>query len=122
MADMFGIHERALLLHAKRTGVIAENISNADTPSFKAKDLDFKSVLQGQSKQIHLNKTSGGHIEMKRSAGVRFVNPSAPSLDGNTVDIESEKLKLVEAQQMYNTSFQFLDGAIKSKMQVIKGE
>ncbi|MFD3303831.1 flagellar basal body rod protein FlgB [Alteromonas macleodii] len=122
MSETFGIHEKALLLHAKRTGLIAENLANTNTPGFKAKDLDFRSVLKGLSSQLALNKTSKGHINLQRSVGEKFVNPLGPTLDGNTVDAEAQKLKLVDAQNRYNASLQFLNGTITSRLQAIKGE
>ena len=122
MSETFGVHEKALLLHAKRTGLIAENLANTNTPGYKARDLDFRSVLKGQSSQLTLNETSKGHIQLERSIGVKFVNPLGASLDGNTVDAEAQKLKLVDAQNRYNASLQFLNGAITSRLQAIKGE
>jgi len=122
MADSFGIHESALLLHAKRTSIIAANIANADTPGYKAQDLDFKSVLKGKATQVVLSKSSSGHIGLKASGGVKYINPYAPSLDGNTVDVEQEKMKMMEANQRYSASLEFLNGAIKGRLQVIKGD
>ena len=43
--NIFGIHEQALLLHGQRIGVLATNIANADTPNYKARDIDFSEVL-----------------------------------------------------------------------------
>lgn len=36
-----GIHEQALSFRAQRAEVLANNIANADTPNYKARDLDF---------------------------------------------------------------------------------
>ena len=44
--NALGVHAQALGLRSKRMEVLARNIANADTPHFKAKDLDFKSVLK----------------------------------------------------------------------------
>jgi flagellar basal-body rod protein FlgB len=41
----FGIHQQALDLRGQQMEVIARNIANSDTPHFKARDLDFKAVL-----------------------------------------------------------------------------
>ena len=41
----FGIHERALAVRSQRMEVIARNIANADTPNYKAQDIDFKAML-----------------------------------------------------------------------------
>ena len=45
--NVFGIHEQALLLHGQRLSVLANNLANADTPNFKARDIDFAAVLGG---------------------------------------------------------------------------
>ena len=49
-----GVHAQALGLRSKRIEVLARNIANADTPHFKAKDIDFKSVLK-QTKESRGN-------------------------------------------------------------------
>ncbi len=63
-----GIHEQALGFRAQRAEVLANNIANADTPNYKARDLDFASVLAAQSDKnqngtFALNKTNSRHIE-----------------------------------------------------------
>ena len=52
-----GIHEQALGFRAQRAEVLANNIANADTPNYKARDLDFSKVLGGterENQQRHL--------------------------------------------------------------------
>lgn len=121
MAVSFGVSEQAMLLHSKRIGLISGNIANADTPNYKAKDIDFKSALAGANSKLTLSKTSSGHIELSMGKFEGFVEPSQLSLDGNTVDIESEKVKLMEATQLYDVALQFVSGSITSKLEVIKG-
>ena len=58
-----GVHAQALGLRSKRMEILARNIANADTPHFKAKDIDFKSVLK-QTKASALNTTSNLHMPM----------------------------------------------------------
>ena len=43
-------HQTALNLQAHRQQLIASNIANADTPNYKAKDVDFRAALQGALK------------------------------------------------------------------------
>ena len=43
--NVFGIHEQALLLQGQRVGILATNLANADTPDYKARDIDFSAVL-----------------------------------------------------------------------------
>ncbi len=120
-ASSFGISEQALLVHSKRIGLISQNIANADTPNFKAKDIDFKSVLGAADSKLAMSKTSAGHIPLSMGRAAGFVEPSQLSLDGNTVDIEAEKVKLMEATQLYDVALQFVNGSITSKLEVIKG-
>ena len=42
-----GFHQTALNVRAYRQQLLASNIANADTPNYKARDVDFKSVLAG---------------------------------------------------------------------------
>ncbi|MDP2564356.1 flagellar basal body rod protein FlgB [Pseudoalteromonas marina] len=121
MAATFGVSEQALLLHSKRIGLISQNIANADTPNFKAKDIDFKSVLGAAGSRLSMSGTSEGHITSSIGNKAGFVNPAQLSLDGNTVDIEAEKVKLMEATQLYDVALQFVNGSIASKLEVIKG-
>ncbi len=59
--NALGVHAQALGLRSKRMEVLARNIANADTPHFKAKDLDFASVLK-QTQDATLNTTSNQHM------------------------------------------------------------
>src|SRR6202167_3902997 len=40
-----GVHAQALTLEAQRTELLAANLANADTPNYKARDIDFKAAL-----------------------------------------------------------------------------
>ena len=42
----FSVHEKALGLRNQRLEVLSRNIANADTPNFKAQDLDFKQLFK----------------------------------------------------------------------------
>jgi flagellar basal-body rod protein FlgB len=118
----FGIHGKALLLSAKRIGIISENIANSNTPGYKAKDIPFKAIMAGSSNRLALTQSSGAHISLSSRSQKQFVVPNGPSLDGNTVDVESEKVKLLEATQRYAQSLEFVSGAIKGRLKVIKGD
>ena len=45
--NAFGIHERAISVRNRRVELISQNIANADTPNYKARDLDFKKMIAG---------------------------------------------------------------------------
>ena len=46
--NIFGVHENAMQLRQRRLSLLGENIANADTPNYKAKDLDFKALINNE--------------------------------------------------------------------------
>ena len=52
---IFNGHDQSLLVLGQRAEVLANNLANADTPGFKARDIDFKSVL---TEETNNGKTS----------------------------------------------------------------
>ncbi|MEM7292752.1 MAG: flagellar basal body rod protein FlgB [Pseudomonadota bacterium] len=125
-----GIHEQALQLRAYRANVLASNIANADTPGYKAQDLDFKRILHNQVApsgvgEINVRKTRSrhlGHDPVIPGAHTQYRNPLQASLDGNTVDAHAEYTRFSQNTVQYQASLQFLSGRFKSMMTAIKGE
>lgn len=125
--NIFGIHEKALQLRGQRTKVLAENIANADTPNYKARDLDFNAALkQAQNDNYQLKATHKGHIGSGNAglsrAEMLYRIPLQPSLDGNTVDSHVEQAKFSENAIEYQASITFLNGRIKGLLSAIRGE
>jgi len=60
-SNAFGIHERALGVRSQRMEVLARNIANADTPNFKAQDVDFKAMLK-EAKADYISSTHEKHF------------------------------------------------------------
>ena len=125
---MLGIHADALKLRAKRAEILANNIANADTPGFKARDMDFKAALsQAETKQNSgtLQASSQGHLpaqETDFSVNMQYRVPLQASLDGNTVDKHVEVAQFTENALQYQASLNFLNGKIKSILSAIRGE
>lgn len=124
---LFGVHAQALQLRAQRGELLASNLANADTPDYKARDLDFKAALNhAQDQQSVTLRTS--HVNHKGShAGVGSASqmyriPDQSSLDGNTVDTQVEQTKFAENAVRYRASLQFLSGKISGLMTAIKGD
>ncbi|NLG77137.1 MAG: flagellar basal body rod protein FlgB, partial [Xanthomonadaceae bacterium] len=60
-----GVHATALKLRSRRTEVLAANLANADTPNYRARDIDFRAALaqaDAKSSGVHLATTKAGHI------------------------------------------------------------
>ena len=122
----FSIHEDALLLRGRRSSILASNIANGDTPNYKARDIDFKSVLQGtQRTQLQMTKTSEMHRDgwstNKLGAQVQYRVPTQPTLDGNTVETDVEQAAFAENAVMYRASLSFLNGQINGLRYAIRG-
>ncbi len=124
-----GIHAEALFVRARRSSLIASNIANADTPNYKAQDIDFKSILRnsaGMPDEGRMKSTHRGHIQAggfsASSAELLYRYPHQPSIDGNTVDAQVEKAEFAENTLMYQTSLKFIDGKISGIKKAIRGD
>ena len=135
-----GVHAAALKLHERRTQLLATNLANADTPGYKAQDLDFRSALNAAT----ANATSAGQLTTTRSgapaansisltgegatgagsteAFLKYRTPLAPSLDGNTVDAQLEQSAFAENAVRYQATLSFLSSRFRSLMTAITGQ
>ena len=124
-----GIHEQALLIRAQRAGLLADNLANADTPNFKARDIDFRAALSDQLAGARFqgaSRTHPGHLaDDTLSLGgndLQYRVPLQPSLDGNTVDTQLEQGAFMSNSVRYQVSLQFLSSKVKGLMSALKGE
>jgi flagellar basal-body rod protein FlgB len=127
MDNLFGIHATALKLRANRAELLAANIANTDTPNYKARDIDFKHTLKmAATNNGEMVMTNSRHInsagKSKSGAEILYRTPSQPSLDGNTVDLQTERSAFMENSMMYQASLRFLNGKINGLMTAIRGE
>ncbi|GAA3715484.1 flagellar basal body rod protein FlgB [Oceanisphaera sediminis] len=123
----FGIHQHALVARSERAELLAGNLANADTPGYKAKDMDFQSALsQAQTNQgFSLSRTSQQHfaVELASPGTVQFRVPNQPDTgDGNTVDVQTERNNYMENALQYQASLEFLNGKISGLLKAIKGD
>jgi len=124
---VFGIHAQAAQLRSYRGEVLANNIANAETPGYKARDIDFNSLLKAAETKNH-GQVPGNSAHIKQSSSEKLANellyrvPSQPSLDGNTVDMDMEKAEFSKNAMAYQVSMTFLGGKIKGIMSAIRGE
>jgi flagellar basal-body rod protein FlgB len=126
--NVFGIHEQALLLHGQRLGVLANNLANADTPGYKARDIDFSAVLsqtQGDT-ELPLQVTNAAHITFDNSelqpGDLKYRNPYQASLDGNTVEMPVEQAAFSEDNVRYQASLNFINSQISELQLAIAGQ
>lgn len=122
----FAIHEQALIIRAARHQVLSSNIANADTPNYKARDIDFPSSFRkAQGADLSLIKThdlhqQAGNID-RLGASVKYRIPMQPTLDGNTVETDVEQAAFAENAVQYRATIAFLDGQIRTLRFALKG-
>jgi flagellar basal-body rod protein FlgB len=127
--DMYGmldLHGRALGVAQQRLELLADNIANADTPGYKARDLDFRAAMSGVEADgsLPLAATAPGHVTAGGSAGrgtPLYRVPDQPSADGNTVDAQRENAAFAETAVRYQTSLTFLQARIAGLRAAITG-
>ena len=108
----------SLKMREMRQQLITSNISNADTPNFKAKRLDFEAALQRAldvdgnlemlaSDERHYDVGSGGFDNLKPEI---YEDPNGVvSDDGNTVDRDAEMARMVDNKVLYDASVKLLN-------------
>jgi flagellar basal-body rod protein FlgB len=132
--DYMRFNETALSLRSSRQSVIASNIANADTPNYKARDIDFTSALQAAMDKSDPNAQQS----LKTTAAKHFPNPpqvagtladGTPLLyrgvvqgavDGNTVDMDVERNQFADNAIRYEAGITAINGQIKSMLAAIQ--
>ena len=66
---VFGISPSVLALRSQRTEMISANLANADTPGYKAKDIDFQAALGRATGDYELLQTNKAHMKQIVSMG-----------------------------------------------------
>ena len=119
------LHSEALALRSKRNEILASNIANAATPNFKAKDLDFSSMLNAKMGIGDLMTNDLRHLNSVSTSindGVGFRQNITPSMDGNTVELHVEQMQFSENVMRYQASLEFLNRKLTGLKSAIKGE
>ncbi|KGT93311.1 flagellar biosynthesis protein FlgB [Erwinia typographi] len=122
--------QEALKLLNHRQEILASNIANADTPGYMARDIDFsqslKNVLEQQKNvagPLTLNMTSSRHIKAEAApfanSELLYRVPDQPSADGNTVDMDRERVNFADNSVKYQSNLTFLGAQFKSMMTVL---
>ena len=124
-------HQTALNARAFRQQVIASNIANADTPNYKARDIDFREALAGAlggkgGDALALKTTSPRHIAGAPAnpleAALKFRTEEQGAVDGNTVNMDVERSAFAENSVHYQASLTFINGLLTSMQRAIQGQ
>ena len=125
-----GVHQFTLGIRAERAEVISSNIANADTPHYKARDVDFSAALNvaktQQQQRNSLEMTADEqHFGLAQLTGqyVKFRVPNQPDTwDGNTVDVQQEQSAFMQNALEYQMSLGFLDSKFSGMKKALRGD
>jgi flagellar basal-body rod protein FlgB len=129
--DPLAFGETALKLRTYRHEVLSSNLVNADTPNYKARDVDFPSVLaarlsgQLDPTSLGLDLTHEAHIAVPVRVGgpnKMFRVPVQPSVDGNTVDPDIERGHFVKNSFFTESALSFLGSTLRTRLSAITGQ
>ncbi|UJL47931.1 flagellar basal body rod protein FlgB [Virgibacillus sp. NKC19-16] len=127
--DLFGgtirTLEGSLDFASAKNQAVSSNISNIDTPNYKAKDVAFKDVLNNASQTIEANRTDEKHIpfdqEVQSSYQVITKGNTSYNHNGNNVDLDKEMAELAKNQIYYNALIDRINGKFGSLQSVVRG-
>lgn len=131
--DSMRFHQEALSLRAYRQQVIASNVANADTPGYKARDVDFRTALgnalgqaAGPQPAVPLRATSAAHLQpagetVPGGGQLAYRSAVQPSVDGNTVDMDVERAHFADNALHYEANLTFISGQLKTLLAAIQG-
>ncbi|SEK13610.1 flagellar basal body rod protein FlgB [Paraburkholderia diazotrophica] len=151
----FAFGRQALDVRAYRQELLSSNVANADTPGYKARDVDFASALAGSLKKsggttagasnnatlamtqpagvtqgMSMASTEAGHMTGKARliatggptddfGKVAYRIPTQPALDGNTVDLDAERVQFADNSLHFEAGMTVLSQQIKSMLAAI---
>jgi len=126
--NALNFHQTALNVRAARQEVLSSNIANGDTPNFKARDIDFSSVLSdalsSNTNKTVLTTTSPKHLssssENSLASQALYRIPQQPSADGNTVEMDAERTRFADNSIKFDASLTFMSGQIRGLMLAIR--
>jgi flagellar basal-body rod protein FlgB len=124
-----GVNAPALQLQAYRAQVLASNLANADTPNYKARDIDFRAALSSanamQPGKVQMEATQPGHIEPGMETGgydLMYRQPYQASLDGNTVEGQVEMAAYSDNAMRYLATLRILSNKLNELRTALRGQ
>ena len=126
--NALNFHQTALNVRAARQELLSSNVANGDTPNYKARDIDFSSVLSdalsSNTNKTGLTTTSPMHISSNSESSIvsqaLYRVPQQPSADGNTVEMDAERTKFADNSIKYDANLTFINGQIRGLLAAIR--
>ncbi len=111
---LFQVMKSKMAYHSQRQSLLAQNVANADTPGYKARDVkapDFAAIAKSYgaigSNNLHMERTSSGHIAAPVMSSGQFASIKRGQTyernpNENNVSIEEEMMRVADNQAEYN--------------------
>lgn len=122
ISSYLGVHGAALPLREQRMQLIASNLANADTPNFKAKDINFQALLEAAASTTAAGASERNPSSLNLGAQIFERQGVQPSLDGNTVDADTERAAYGRAALEYRASLGFIESKVRAMLTAITGQ
>ena len=122
--NAFSLHEKALGMRSQRMEVLSRNIANADTPNYKAQDIDFRQLLK-DTQDSTLRTTDAANIPMgdvASASGLKYRTPFNVAFDGNTVELPVEQAKYGQYAAEDQTTLSILESRIGGIRKALRGD
>jgi len=130
--EALAFNQTALSLRAQRQQVLASNIANADTPNYKARDIDFAQALKGalakgDAAASGLSKTATAHLDSSKvatmigGAPLLYRTGQQGSVDGNTVELDVERNQFLDNALRYEAGVTIIGAQIKNLLAAVQG-
>ena len=132
--DYLRFNETALSLRSQRQQLLASNIANADTPNYKARDIDFTAALQGAlarntppagvlkaTSPHHIGGAAGNPDILPNGTPVQYRGTVQGAVDGNTVDMDVERNQFTDNAIRYEAGISLINSQIRGLMAAIQG-
>lgn len=113
MDDLLKRLEEIVDYTLRRHEVLTSNLANSDTPGYKARDIEFETVLNEEG--LRLRRTSPVHLQTIE-AGFQEVlrdDDSPPWLDENNVEEDLEIAKITENAILYQATLRLMNDRFK---------
>lgn len=129
--NYFRNQETALKLRGHRQEILGSNIANADTPNYKARDIDFRAAYDaaraGAGAVPTLQATNSRHLQPSGvvdlfAPALMYRNEQQPSIDGNTVDMNTEMKEFTDNAIRYQAAVTFFTRRVESMKTALTGQ
>jgi flagellar basal-body rod protein FlgB len=129
--QLLNLQQSALRVREARQELLASNIANADTPNYKARDINFSTTLQnvangkqGSNASLPLTTTAATHLTAKTSSSlngsIQYRNDQQGRIDGNDVDTDKERMQFADNGLHYEATVTLVTAQIHNMLAVIQ--